>query len=64
MPSAEQMPGIQSTNRMCTSEPFRAECEYVAASTKKNAPRANWTGTSVIVAEIAHEAGVSYEGSG
>ncbi len=41
MPSAEQMPGIQSTNLMCTSEPFLGECEYVAASMKKKRPREN-----------------------
>lgn len=41
MPSAEQMPGTQSTNLMCTSEPFLGDLEYVAASMKKKNPRAN-----------------------
>ena len=41
MPRAEQMPGIQSTNLMCTSDPFLGECEYVAASMKKKSPSEN-----------------------
>ena len=42
MPSAEHMPGIQSTNLMWTSDPFLAEWEYVEASMKKKKPRENY----------------------
>jgi len=41
MPSAEQMPGTQSTNLMCISEPFFAEREKTDASMKKKKPREN-----------------------
>lgn len=42
MPSAEQIPGIQSTKRTCTVEPFFGLCESAAASTRKKKPRANY----------------------
>jgi hypothetical protein len=42
MPSAEQMPGIQSTNLMCTSEPLRGLREKEATSMRKKNPAANW----------------------
>lgn len=41
MPKEEQMTGIQSTNLMCTLEPFLLECEYAEASMKKKKPREN-----------------------
>lgn len=36
------MPGIQSTNLMCTSEPLRGLWEKDATSMRKKKPAANW----------------------
>lgn len=36
------MPGIQSTNLICTSEPLRGLCEKEATSIRKKKPAANW----------------------
>lgn len=41
MPSDEQMPGIQSTNLTCTSDPLRELCENAAASMRKKNPSEN-----------------------
>jgi hypothetical protein len=41
IPSAEQMPGIQSTNLICTSEPLRGLWENEATSMRKKNPAAN-----------------------
>jgi hypothetical protein len=46
MPSAEQIPGIQSTNLICTSEPLRGLCEKAATSMRKKKPAANYTAIS------------------
>ena len=42
IPNAEQMTGIQSTNLICTLDPFLEECENAEASMKKKKPSENF----------------------
>jgi hypothetical protein len=42
MPSAEQIPGIQSTNFTCTTEPFRGLALKAEASMRKKKPSENY----------------------
>jgi hypothetical protein len=42
IPSAEQIPGIQSVNLTWTREPLRVLCEKAAASMRKKKPRENY----------------------
>lgn len=43
------MPGIQSTNLMCTSEPLRGLCEKDATSIRKKNPAANYRVVSCVL---------------
>jgi hypothetical protein len=52
MPSAEQIPGIQSTNLMCTSDPLRGLRENEATSIRKKNPAANWGRGGVLALDL------------
>jgi hypothetical protein len=56
MPSAEQMPGIQSTNFTCTLDPFLALAEKAEASMRKKRPRENYIFVTLL--DIARKKGL------
>jgi hypothetical protein len=63
IPSALQMPGIQSTNLICTSEPLRGLRENEATSIKKKKPAANLGGVSLLSTRLVWiEMSWGYEG--